>query len=1292
MIRFHQWLHHTHRALLYVCVGLLGLFLALWVAAQIWLMGQVEHYRDQLVQAVQQETGIAVRVGKLSAARLGWMPGIRLEQVQVLDAQGKPVLVMDEAEGRLSFSHLFLGRLDFGLLRVRHPVFTLIRKPGDQFYLSGLPLPKPDTGSDFVLQEIFGQNHIRIQNLEMTWVDETAQDVSGFTLGGDANLVNRGLRHELELGLEPRWNKTPTPLNLKFDLTGADLTRFSDWHGSLAVSRIESATVDHLLSTIALPRLPQEQWKSIDARGVLQNLQVFLDNREAQPLTRWSVDFDRVSMPGGARLPPLQNLSGHLEVGINDGSANLRGGLMPLQWLGIFSEPIATKQWSVRADWKREGEETRLKLQSLKFGNEELAGEVSGQLLLNGTVPGQASLHGQLDQLVPGAAWRYLPDSIPKATRQWLKQSLAGGMVRDFSLAIEGDLQQFPFPQDQGGSFRITSRLDQVGLHFHEAWPAIDGIEGTLEFHGTEMVVRAQHGHIGAVELYPVTARIPDLNSRDPQLLITGGARGDTQQMLDFIQKSPVAGYISHATDGFRGEGLGLLGLNLDIPLNHSIDSTVGGNYQFQNAALTQPEINLPPLTAVNGHLIFSEKGVRSEALEAQALGGKVSFNLQSQANGDVVLAADGAADMAKLASVYHEPILAYVSGTSPWQGHFLFRRRGMEMQVDAQALFLGEPATFQLVQAPGGGMEVRLWGKTSAQAVAQATHHALSSELRGNLDWRGKVQLVHGASTLNLNLAGELFGRPLKAVVTGSSKNWVVDATGAISADTLNQLGFVPGVGRSLKGVSEWKTHVEHQNDGDHITIMSGLEGMSLALPAPLAKGARERLPMTVRLDPAADNQARFRLIFNDRLTLELLASDTTAAALSHPLRGMVRLGNGNGNMPATGFLVAGNLRQASLDEWLKFLDELPAAGQRGRAQAWPEPLRLDLLAEDVRWKNRLWSSNRVVGTLEAGTWNLRFSGNEALGSLTWATRGDGQLTARFQRLVFPNALSDEGGGKSLAAQSTAHLPAVDLVAEHFTLRQHAMGRFQLVGRQENDLWKVQTLQLDLPGGKLRGDGSWSPARQEKSQFHVQLDCDNLGDSLTALGYEKMIARGKGKVDAQLSWPAAPGDFATQLLSGSLTLDLKDGQFLKVNPGGQGRLIGLLSLQELPRHLTLDFRDVFSDGYAFDHLVTHASLARGQMKIDDFVVASPSASVVMNGKLDLIKEQAHLSVLVNPSLGSGVSLLASIVSLPVGLISFAVQKILKNPLDSAFSYQYLIDGSWSNPQVRSVKVGTPLD
>jgi uncharacterized protein YhdP len=1296
MIRFYQWLHHTHRALLWVFMALLGLSLVLWGSAQWWLLNQVENYRDQLVQQVQQETGIAVRVGHLSAASVGWMPGVRLEQIDILDAQGKTAVHIDEAEGRLSFSHLFLGRIDFGLLRLRHPVLTLIRKSGEQYYLSGLPLPKAESGSDFVLRQIFGQNRIRIQNLQMIWVDETAQDSSGVSLVANADLVNRGDHHILELGLDPHWGNSPAPLNFKLDFIGSDLKNFADWHGSVGLNRIELAAIDRVFAAVALPRLPQEQWQSIEARGVLQNLQVVVDRREAQPMVHVSMDLEQLFTKGAATFPPLEGLSGHVEGNDQEGALNLRGGNLPLAWLKVFSEPVVASQWGLKAHWKRDGDDTRIKLDSLKFANEDVKGEVSGGLSLTGKTPGKANLEAHLDQIVPGHAWRYLPNTIPKATRDWVKQSVAGGVVRDFTLNIDGDLQQFPFPQDQGGVFRISSRLNQVGLHFHEAWPAIEGIDGSLEFHGTEMVVKAQKGHIGPVELYPVTARIPDLDSNDPHLLISGGARGNTRDMLQFIQKSPVAGYINHATDGFHGDGLGVLGLNLDIPLNHSIDSTVGGNYQFVSAALTQPELNLPPLDQVNGHLIFSESAIHSENLEAQALGGKVTFRLESKPRGDVELQAEGSADMAQLAQIYHEPILAHVSGVYPWQGQFLFHRTGMEMKVDANALFLGEPAHFQLGELPGG-MEVRLWGKTSAAAVARATHHSLAAELKGDLDWKGRVQVRRATSTLNLSVAGELFGKPLAATVTGSSRNWIVDANGAVATDTLNRLGFLAGMGKAIKGAADWKAHVEHQADGDHVSITSNLEGVSLALPAPMAKTSRERLAMAVRLDPASDNLSRFRLSFTDRASLELLTKELTPGALSHPVKGLLRLGNGSATMPASGFLIAGNLRQSSLDEWQKYIsDSSQKEGESNRstARSLPEPLRLDLQVENVLWKNRLWTSDRITGTLEAGTWNVRLQGQELQGSLTWVNRGDGQITGRFQRLVVPDVVTPEHSAARAASKTAtaAHWPSLDLVAEHFTIRNHALGRFVLMARAENDVWKVQNLIMELSGGRLRAQGGWSDRRPEESQFNLQCDFDNLGDALNTLGYSKMVARGKGKLEAQLTWPASPLDFSTDLLSGHLTLDVKDGQFLKVNPGGQGRLIGLLSLQELPRHLTLDFHDVFSEGYAFDHLVTHTSLARGMMNLDDFVISSPSASVVMKGRLDLVNEQAHLSALVNPSLGNGVSLVASIINLPVGLISFAVQKLLKNPLDSAFSYQYLIDGSWSNPQMRSVKVGTPLD
>jgi hypothetical protein len=58
--------------------------------------------------------------------------------------------------------------------------------------------------------------------------------------------------------------------------------------------------------------------------------------------------------------------------------------------------------------------------------------------------------------------------------------------------------------------------------------------------------------------------------------------------------------------------------------------------------------------------------------------------------------------------------------------------------------------------------------------------------------------------------------------------------------------------------------------------------------------------------------------------------------------------------------------------------------------------------------------------------------------------------------------------------------------------------------------------------------------------------------------------------------------DYAT--LSGEMKLEASKGQFLKLDPGA-GKLLGLISLQTLPRRFSLDFGDVFSQGFAFDSI-----------------------------------------------------------------------------------------------------------
>ena len=54
------------------------------------------------------------------------------------------------------------------------------------------------------------------------------------------------------------------------------------------------------------------------------------------------------------------------------------------------------------------------------------------------------------------------------------------------------------------------------------------------------------------------------------------------------------------------------------------------------------------------------------------------------------------------------------------------------------------------------------------------------------------------------------------------------------------------------------------------------------------------------------------------------------------------------------------------------------------------------------------------------------------------------------------------------------------------------------------------------------------------------------------------------------------------------LTLNL--GFFKKIDPG-VGKLLGIFSLQSIPKRLLLDFSDVYKEGFYFDKLIANADM-----------------------------------------------------------------------------------------------------
>ncbi len=259
-------------------------------------------------------------------------------------------------------------------------------------------------------------------------------------------------------------------------------------------------------------------------------------------------------------------------------------------------------------------------------------------------------------------------------------------------------------------------------------------------------------------------------------------------------------------------------------------------------------------------------------------------------------------------------------------------------------------------------------------------------------------------------------------------------------------------------------------------------------------------------------------------------------------------------------------------------------------------------------------------------------------------------------------------------------------------------------MAKPQGSEWRIEKLVVANDNGRIEANGAWrTQARQQQTKLDVALDAQDAGAFLARFGYPDALQGAPTRIDGQLAWAGAPSEFDYPTLTGTLRIVVGPGRFLKIEPGF-GKLLGVLSLQSLPRRISLDFRDVFSEGFAFDDITGNVRVTNGVMSTDNLALVGPAAKVNISGDADLAKETQRLAVRVQPSLSGGVSAGAAllflanpIIGAAVGAGSLLAQKVMRDPIEQMFSYQYTVTGGWSDPVVTrsgtamvSVAPGTP--
>lgn len=608
----------------------------------------------------------------------------------------------------------------------------------------------------------------------------------------------------------------------------------------------------------------------------------------------------------------------------------------------------------------------------------------------------------------------------------------------------------------------------------------------------------------------------------------------------------------------------------------------------------------------------------------------------------------------------------------------------------------------------------------------------------RGRIDFTQKGFSIVGAS-------GRLLGGDLNidgGLQPDGSMRFV--GLGTATADGLRRGGDVGGaalsrLAASLSGQASYRVDMNLVRGQPDLLVTSNLVGLASELPPPLRKAAETPLALRYQNAPlgdAAAGAARGGASAQDVVRFELgnLLQVQYARDVSGDTPRVLRGGIGvmePAPNPVSGVAATLNLDKLNLDAWAQLAEGLggPAAGavppaNAGIAPSGGEsasdaygagdylPTTIGLRAQELQAGSR--RLNRVVAgaSQDGSTWRVNLDADQASGYIEYrlprgpavnaggvalAAGSSGRVYARLSRLSLPK--EDVADVENLLDQPAQSVPALDIVVDDLELRGKRLGRMELeaTNRQGAREWRLTRLALTTPEARLTASGNWAalgatsgaatvaPGSPRRVVMNFKLDLSNGGSLIERLDFGKVVRGGKGVLSGQIAWVGSPMSIDYPSLTGQINISIAAGQFLKAEPG-VGRLLGVLSLQALPRRLVLDFRDVFQQGFAFDDISGDVQITQGVAQTNNLRMRGVQAAVLMEGKADIEQETQDLRVIVVPEIDAGTASLAyAAINPALGLGAFLAQVLFSKPLIAANTREFHVTGSWADPKVDKV-------
>lgn len=542
-------------------------------------------------------------------------------------------------------------------------------------------------------------------------------------------------------------------------------------------------------------------------------------------------------------------------------------------------------------------------------------------------------------------------------------------------------------------------------------------------------------------------------------------------------------------------------------------------------------------------------------------------------------------------------------------------------------------------------------------------------------------------------SLSGMFLGQPVTIELANAGEDLPAYSVVARAAGRASTADLVSGLGAPLAGLTEgaadYSASIHFPKAGlDEpspllISVTSNLEGFAVELPEPLAKPADRISALSLKLEFPEDRRISAQGSLGDDVRFSsTFFKDDYGWDFD---RGALAFGGEYPTVPESrGLHVQGQVDAVRLADWMAI-----ARGNRSDGPRFTDRIRaIDLNIDNLYLFGQHLVDHRIEVDRSGAEWFVQAIGDQVEGTATipYDLSGDRPVTLDMQRLFLPGDEASPDGPGAVAGIDPRTLPPISIEADEFAFGERFLGTLRADFEKTGYGLRAETVRTEAPSFTVEGSAGWfidpAPGGVPETSVSAALVSQNVEQTLGRLGYEPVIDSDSMRIDVDVRWPGGPRADFLEWLSGEVTVRLGQGQLNEVEPGA-GRVFGLMSVVELPRRLSLDFRDVFDKGFGFDEITGTFSIDNGDAYTCDLSLKGPAADIGIVGRVALAAGEYEQTALVSANVGNTLPVVGAVVAGPqVAAALLIFSQIFKKPIQEMGQVYYAIDGKFEDPAV----------